>query len=234
MNIFIMPAGKNTGKTVITAGLAALMQSLGYFSGVFKPVQTGAIEKNGFLISKDTAFITQTDPYIKIESPYIFKEKGIPEEVAKNAGDPILLETLLKSYVKLSQNCDVIFVDFDGNFLTPISEEINVAELIKSLSASVVIVTDVNSFEETAMIAECAKNRHIEVKGIIINNYPEKPDKYAKLYPVFLAENLQLPILGIVKKIKSTTASGLIDTILSSVNLEGVFGMEIPKLRDDN
>ena len=25
MNIFIMPAGKNTGKTVITAGLAALM-----------------------------------------------------------------------------------------------------------------------------------------------------------------------------------------------------------------
>ena len=71
MNIFIMPAGKNTGKTVITAGLAALMQSLGYFSGVFKPVQTGAIEKNGFLISKDTAFITHIPNKQKLFSRYL-------------------------------------------------------------------------------------------------------------------------------------------------------------------
>ena len=48
MQIFVTSIDTNVGKTFITAGLASVMQSLGYKAGVYKPIQTNAIEQNGF------------------------------------------------------------------------------------------------------------------------------------------------------------------------------------------
>ena len=57
MNIFVTGTDTDIGKTVVTAGIAAVMQSLGYKAGVFKPFQSGAEEKNGFFVSPDLAFV---------------------------------------------------------------------------------------------------------------------------------------------------------------------------------
>ena len=59
MQIFVTGTEKNTGKTAITTGLATVMQSLDYKAGVYKPIQTGAIEKNGFWVSPDLAYINR-------------------------------------------------------------------------------------------------------------------------------------------------------------------------------
>ena len=53
LELFVSGSEKYSGKTFITAGLAATMQSLGYSTSVYKPVQTGAIEKNGFIHLND-------------------------------------------------------------------------------------------------------------------------------------------------------------------------------------
>ena len=42
MNIFVKGTDTDVGKTFITSALAALMQSLGYKTGVYKPFQSGA------------------------------------------------------------------------------------------------------------------------------------------------------------------------------------------------
>ena len=49
MQVFVTGTDTNVGKTIVTAGLAAVMQALGYKSGVYKPFQSGAEVKNGFL-----------------------------------------------------------------------------------------------------------------------------------------------------------------------------------------
>ena len=61
MNIFVTGTDTDVGKTIITAGLAAVMQSLGYKAGVYKPFQSGAVEKNGFLVSPDLAYVKKLD-----------------------------------------------------------------------------------------------------------------------------------------------------------------------------
>ena len=53
MNIYVTSIDNGGGKTVISAGIAAVMQSLGYKAGVYKPVQTGAIDKGMYLLSPD-------------------------------------------------------------------------------------------------------------------------------------------------------------------------------------
>ena len=65
MQVFVTGTDTGIGKTVVTAGLAAVMQSLGYKAGVYKPVQSGAEEKNGFLISPDLSFVKQLDFYVE-------------------------------------------------------------------------------------------------------------------------------------------------------------------------
>ena len=48
LNLYVTSANRKDGKTFLTAGIAATMQSLGYSTSVYKPVQTGGIEVNGF------------------------------------------------------------------------------------------------------------------------------------------------------------------------------------------
>ena len=42
LNVFISGLERQSGKTIVTAGLAATMQSLSYSTSVYKPIQTGA------------------------------------------------------------------------------------------------------------------------------------------------------------------------------------------------
>ena len=77
-NVFIAGINSGCGKTVISAGIAAVMQSLGYKTGVYKPIQTGAINKEKYLISPDLAFVKMLDPYITTHSTYMFAEKTLP------------------------------------------------------------------------------------------------------------------------------------------------------------
>ena len=46
LELFVTGADQNSDKIFVTAGLTATMQSLGYSTAVYKPVETGVIEKN--------------------------------------------------------------------------------------------------------------------------------------------------------------------------------------------
>ena len=56
LNLYITSTQKKEGKTFLTAGLSATMQSLGYSTCVYKPIQTCGIEINGFTQSPDLTF----------------------------------------------------------------------------------------------------------------------------------------------------------------------------------
>ena len=75
LNIYVTSAVHNEGKTLVSSGLAVTMQSLGYDTGVYKPVQTSGIEINGFTQSPDLTHIKALDPYINTYFTYLFKPK---------------------------------------------------------------------------------------------------------------------------------------------------------------
>ena len=65
MNIFVTSIGSNSGKTIFSAGITAVMQSLGYEMAVFKPVETGCKYANDKQFSPDLNFVKKIDPNIK-------------------------------------------------------------------------------------------------------------------------------------------------------------------------
>jgi dethiobiotin synthetase len=81
--IFITGTDTNIGKTVIAAGLAAVIKNRGYSVGVMKAVQSGAGINNGKLYSPDIEFmkkVIEVNDDIELVCPYILKEAMAPQE----------------------------------------------------------------------------------------------------------------------------------------------------------
>lgn len=123
MQLFVTGTDTDVGKTVVTAGLAAVMQSLGYKSGVYKPFQSGAEEKNGFLISPDLSYVKKLDFYIETLCTYLLKAPTAPYIAAELENVNINLSAVAREYQSLKQTCDVVLVEGAGGLLVPVTKD---------------------------------------------------------------------------------------------------------------
>ena len=77
---------------------------------------------------------------------------------------------------------------------------------------------------------ETARHAGLNVRGIIINKFIKTDDLNLKNLPALLEAYSGIPVVGIVGCLPKITPSGLIDTVLHSIDLETIFGVKIPKL----
>ena len=236
LNIFITGSDINVGKTFITAGLAATMQSLGYSTGVYKPIQTGAIEKNGFAQSPDLAFVKNIDPYIKTYSSYLLKTPAIPIVAAEAENITINQNNIKKDYETVIKEHDCIIVEGTGGIMTPIAPNLLISDVVKTLELPVLIIIKPESgtVNQTLLTINHAISKGIKVSGVVINNFPETTlDIDMKSIPRLIEEYSDVKILGIVKNFYNTkqiNPNDLITHILNGIDIESVFDVKIAKL----
>lgn len=236
LNVFITGTDTDIGKTFITSGLAATMQSLGYSTCVYKPVQSGADEKNGLKISPDLAFVQNIDPYVKTYSSYLFKAPTAPL-IAAELENVVVDKNIIKTDFKtLSEGHDCTITEGAGGLMVPIAPKFLILDMIKMLGLPIVIVIrpDLGTVNHTILTVNQAISSGINVRGVIINNFPEKTKDIAiKTAPRLIEEYSDAKILGIVKhfnNVEKLKPSDLITTILNGVDIESVFDVKIPKL----
>lgn len=236
LNIFVTGTDINVGKTFITAGLAATMQSLGYSTCVYKPIQTGAIEKNGFAQSHDLAFIKNIDPYVKTASSYLLKQPSTAV-LAAEAENIIIDKNIIKNdYELILKGHDCTIVESTGGVMTPLAPNFLVSDMIKELNLPVIIVISPNSgvINHTLLTINHATSKNIKIRGVIINNFPERTnDIDLKNTPRLIEEYSDVKILGIIKNfhdVKKINPSNLITDILNGIDIESVFDVKIAKL----
>lgn len=235
LNIAIVGSDINVGKTFITAGLAATMQSLGYSTCVYKPIQTGAIEKNGFAQSPDLVFVKTVDPYIKTTSSYLLKQSS-SAIIAAEAENIIIDRTVIKKdYDAIQKECDCTIVESTGGIMTPLAPNFLVSDMIKDLEIPIVIIIrpDSGIINQTLLTINHAELKGINIRGVIINNVPEKTkDPDLKNTPRLIEEYTNTKILGILKNFSQTKIdpNNLITDVLNGIDIESVFDVKIAKL----
>ena len=212
------------------------MQSLGYSTCVYKPFQTGALGKNGFLQSPDLAFVKNVDPYIKTFSSYLLKKPATPVISAEAENVIIDKNVIKKDYDLLSKEHDCIITEGTGGVMTPIAPNFLVSDIVKFLDLPVVIIfkPDSGTINEILLTINHAASKGIKVRGVIINDFPENTDNIdIKTAPRLIEEYSDAKILGIVKKFpnaKNINPSDLITNILNGIDIESVFDVKIAKL----
>ena len=174
MNIYITSLNKNSGKTVVSAGISAVMQSLGYKACVYKPIQTGAIDKGKYLISPDLTFVKMLDPYITTHSTYMMVNKAVPEVSADIENIAININNIKKDYKSLLKNAETLVTEAPCSLMSPIGNNLFAYNIPMTLNIPTIMVVAPNSDTIGQYIAEinAAKAIGIDISGVIINKYP--------------------------------------------------------------
>ncbi len=235
MNIFITGTDTNVGKTTVTAGLAAVIKNMGYSVGVFKPVQTGAVEINNEFVSADIEFVKSVNPGILTGVSYNFKEPAAPLLAAQLEGTIINPAKIKHDYEKLANKCDFILVEGAGGLLVPISNNFLMRDLIKMLDLPLIIVArpDLGTINHTLLTIEAAKNKNIKILGVIISGYPpETCDIAIKNAPKMIEDISGEKILGILPKIENleSNPSLIRDIFKEHVNMDFILNCIYTKM----
>lgn len=236
LSVFITGTDVNVGKTFITAGLAATMQSLGYSTCVYKPVETGAKEKSGFAQSPDLVYVKTIDPYIETSSTYLLKQDTTPVIAAENENMLIDRTVIKRDYESLQKVNDCIITECTGGIATPLAPRFSTLDMIKLLDIPVAIVVNPieGAINQTLLTINHLESKNVRVRGVIINNLSDKTD-YTELknLPRLIEEYSNAKILGIVKNFDDTRKidpNNLITDILNGIDVESVFDVKIAKL----
>lgn len=234
LNLYITSPNNREGKSFITAGLAATMQSLGYRTAVYKPFQTGGIEINGFMQSPDLTYVKTLDPYIETHFSYLYKTKGDPLSVSEAEGNEIDLDFVFKDAKKFAMSSDCILLDGEGGILSPIAPETQNIDLINRLQVPILFVTtpSENSVNNILVSIFAAQERGAVVNGVVINNIKENQDNKVVTNLIRVIEEYSdVKVLGMVQDLgKNIVPEDLITGILNGVDIESVFNVKIAKL----
>lgn len=235
LDLYVTGVDENSDKIFVTTGLTATMNCLGYSTGIYKPIETGAVTVSGFVQSSDLDFIRFIDPYIKTYYSYIFKAKASP--LLAGASENIIIERniILRDYQHIQNINECLVVDGVSGLASPLSKNFLEEDMIKSLNLPLLMVASAQhtSINNIILPINHAKENGINIRGIILSNFPQNCDDInIKLLPRLIEEYTGVKILGILPTFEKTVnPNDLIAEILNGVDIEGVFQVKIAKLQ---
>lgn len=236
LELFVTGVDKYSDKIFVTAGITATMQSLDYSTAVYKPVETGIIEKQGFVQSPDLAYVKYIDPFVKTYYTYLLKAHFNPLISAAKEGIVIEKDRILADYQKIQDVNELLIIDGVGGLATPLSKNFLEEDMIKMIDVPLLLVVSAahSSIDNIILIINHAIEKGINLRGIILTNYPESTDNSdIKLMPRLIEEYTNVKILGILPHFNKPelNPNDLITEILSGIDLEAVLNLRIAKLQ---
>ena len=197
--IFITGTDTEVGKTFIAKLLSMAFIDVGYKVAYYKPIETGCDP-----ICEDTFNITQiTGQFYEEALLYQFKLPASPYTADLKENKNIDIDKIVKHYNSLKNRYNIVIVEGAGGLLVPI-KKINgkiftYLDLIKALDVPVIIVakSTLGTINHTVLTVRALKGEGVDIKGIIMNKYPQNPDWVVKTNPEVIKE-----MTGIDKIIK--------------------------------
>jgi len=220
--IFIIGTDTGVGKTVVGAGLALCLKDRGIKVGVMKPVATGCLESNDHLYSQDAIYLFEAaeNEYPLLSSPIRFKNPLAPSVASEIEKKPMDLKKVFWAYREIREIYNFIIVEGIGGLLVPFSNNYFVADLVKEFDLPVVIVarTGLGTINHTLLTVQAAKNRGLNVKGVILNGLPETNLSLAeKTNPRIVQDLTGVPVLGVLPKMADVDVERLMFGSLKKV-----------------
>lgn len=174
--LVVSGTGTGVGKTVVTAGLAALAAARGSRVAVVKPAQTGVGpgEPGDLDVVRGLAGVTDLHEHSRFPDPLS------PAAAARHSGLPPLdLHDSAHRVRALAADHDLVLVEGAGGLLVRYDEEgATIADLARELAAQVLVVADpaLGTLNHTALTLEAMAHRGLSLAGVVLGSWPHEPD----------------------------------------------------------
>jgi dethiobiotin synthetase len=198
--IFITGTDTGVGKTVVAATLARLLVLRGVKVGVMKPVTSGCSEQDGRLVSDDALLLCRAAAVTCSGdiAPYLLREPVAPAEAAKLDGVRIDFSAITSAYDRLSACHEYMIVEGAGGLMVPLAGGLLVADLVKLLDLSLLVVArpDLGTINHTVLTCFAAQQLGLTVAGVIINGYSDNPGLAERSAAHQIGSLCGAPVLG--------------------------------------
>ena len=235
LDIFVTGSENSYGKALVTAGIAATMQSLGYSTGVYKPIHAGSFFRNGRPAVPDLLYVKHIDNNIKTYYSYLFKNKDIPLNAAAKEGQTISFDRIFEDYTSVREKFDCFFVSGTDGIAAPICGNLLEIDLVRLLNLPLVfVVSPMTNLNDILLMINHASAKNVKISGVVLFDCPMRTDdENIKNLPKLIERYTNTRVVGAFPQIKSLAnlnPNDLISYVLSGVNIENLFGTKITKL----
>ncbi len=220
--IFVTATGTDVGKTFVTALMVKKLRQAGYNAGYYKAALSGATRENGRLVPGDAAYVKETaaiDAPLEQMVSYVYETAVSPHLAAELEGNPVELETVMRDYKRACALHDYLTVEGSGGILCPIRRGAYMLEdLIKAMELDILIVAPagLGTINDTILTIEYARQRHIQVKGVVLNWF-HTGDSMEEDNRKFIEAYTGVPVLTCVRE-------GDTDIGMKAAALAGLYG----------
>ena len=204
MNILITGTDTDIGKTFVSRAIALSFLNKGLKVGYFKPFQSGAYLNNGQLIAPDVFELEKING-LKTAYSYLLEGEVSPYLASLLNNVQIDINKTKKDIFEFSKELDLTVIEGAGGLLCPIKKNYTYADFAFDLNLPIVIVTtpDLGRINHTLMTLQCAKDRGLNIKGLIINKMPKNPTTAQENFIFELSSFTNEKILSIIPEDKS-------------------------------
>lgn len=224
----ILVTGTDTGvgKTLVTGGLAAVLQENGVDVGVMKPAESGCRLENGILIPEDAIFLREMSgcgDELPLVNPYVLEHPLTPALAAELEGVDIRLEVIRKAYCTLASQHEITFVEGAGGMLSPLTYRYFTADLARELGGLPLLVVTpalLGTINHTLLTLYYARSEGMEVLGIVMNHTSPNCSLAESFNPAALKRWGEADFLGTLPFLQSMDKESIKQAIKANLNLE--------------
>lgn len=240
LEIYLTGIKPKSGTTVISGGIAAVMQGLGYSTALYLPAQTGAVIKNGFINAPDITFAKRMDKNVNTYCSYLYKSKKLSQEVYAYEKLYMDKNVIFQDYMNVVNKYECVIVNGQADFSTLFETDFSEEDFVKTIGSPIVLVASMkNSMPEDILeYLNYTTNKGLNIRGIILNECPEVSLDYdvSRLQKT-IGQSSGVPVLGMIPKIKDVKKlkpEDWIEYIICRTDLEAIFNVKISKLHAGN
>lgn len=174
--LFITGTDTDVGKTYVTALLVKTLRKAGFDVGYYKAAISGAPT----VAESDAGFVNRfagiNEPEDMILS-YLYQNAVSPHLAARIEGNPVEKEVILKAWERVTKAYPYVTMEGSGGIMCPIRHDEKAVyyleDIIQWLHLPVLVVANagLGTINHVVTTCEYIKNRHIPVKGILLNHW---------------------------------------------------------------
>lgn len=223
--IFVTGTDTGVGKTVVSSTIARLLHRRGCSVGVMKPVTSGCIEREGRRISEDCELLLWAaglESGSADAAPYLLSAPVAPSVAAEQEGVRIDFDHIGACYGRLAAMHDFVIVEGAGGLMVPISGGMLIADLAQHLALPLLVVARPNlgTINHTFLTTYAASQLGLVTKGVIINNFPERPGPAEEYAPHMIDSLCGAPLLGVYPHIPGCDLHDVVDALAAKLEAE--------------
>lgn len=201
--LFVTGTSTEVGKTYVAALIAESLAAAGRRVGVYKPVASGCRVEEGRLIADDALALWNAagrPQSLEDVCPQCFRAAVAPHLAARAEGKAVDAELLLGGIARWSDGCDVVIVEGAGGLMSPLADDVYVADLALDLGYPLVVVAanELGTINHTlqTLITAATFREGLEVAGVVLNDVRRGGDESTASNLAELEQRCGPPLLG--------------------------------------